>query len=198
MNARVLHVDGHETAAATQAASWAREAGIPVTADLDETYPGVDDLIANIDYLIVNKSFSSKLMQDSNLESALRRMQARYNCKLSAATLGEEGVLAWDGRKFYRSAAYHVPVVDTTGAGDLFRAGFIYGLLREWPLDRQLDFSCGAAAMNCMAAGARGGIKTVDAVENMMATVSRYENGLKAPVIDVPVLEERDADRVGR
>jgi sugar/nucleoside kinase (ribokinase family) len=142
VNARVLHVDGHETAAATLAASWAHEAGIPVVADLDETYPGVDELIANIDYLIVSKDFSCKLMKDSNLESALKRMQSRYNCRLSAATLGEDGVLAWDGRRLHRSAAYRVPVVDTTGAGDIFRAGFIYGLLREWPLDRQLDFSC--------------------------------------------------------
>jgi len=188
LNARVLHVDGHETAAATLAASWAHQAGIPVVADLDETYPGVDDLIANIDYLIVSKDFSCKLMDDKNLESALKRMQSRYECRLSAATLGEDGVLAWDGRKFYRSAAYQVPVVDTTGAGDIFRAGFIYGLLREWPLDRQLDFSCAAAALNCMAAGARGGIKTVEAVENLMATVSRRENGLKVPMIDLPVL----------
>jgi sugar/nucleoside kinase (ribokinase family) len=198
VNARVLHVDGHETKAATLAASWAHDAGIPVVADLDETYPGVDDLIANIDYLIVSKDFSCKLMNDNNLESALRRMQARYNCRLSAATLGEDGVVAWDGRKFYRSAAYKVPVVDTTGAGDIFRAGFIYGLLQDWPLERQLDFSCAAAAMNCMAAGARGGIKTVEAVESLMATVSRYENGLKVPVIDVPVLDERDADQVSR
>jgi sugar/nucleoside kinase (ribokinase family) len=198
VNARVLHVDGHETAAATLAASWAHEAGIPVTADLDETYPGVDDLIANVDYLIVSKDFSCKLMQDNNLESALRRMDARYNCRLSAATLGEDGVLAWDGKRFYRSAAYRVPVVDTTGAGDIFRAGFIYGLLQEWPLDRLLDFSCAAAALNCMAAGARGGIKTVEAVETLMATVSRYENGLKVPVIDVPVLDEQDLDQVSR
>jgi sugar/nucleoside kinase (ribokinase family) len=198
LNARVLHVDGHETAAATLAASWAHDAGIPVVADLDETYPGVDDLIANIDYLIVSKDFSCKLMEDANLESALRRMQSRYNCRLSAATLGEDGVLAWDGKKFYRSAAYRVPVVDTTGAGDIFRAGFIYGLLQDWPLERQLDFSCAAAALNCMAAGARGGIKTVEAVENLMATVSRYENGLKVPVIDVPVLDEQDVDRISR
>jgi sugar/nucleoside kinase (ribokinase family) len=202
-NARVLHVDGHETAAATLAASWAHDAGIPVTADLDETYPGVDDLIANVDYLIVSKDFSCKLMQDNNLESALRRMQSRYKCVLSAATLGEHGVMAWDGKRFYRSAAYRVPVVDTTGAGDIFRAGFIYGLLQEWPLDRLLDFSCAAAALNCMAAGARGGIKTVAAVENLMATVSRYEDGLKVPVLevpvlDVPVLDEQRVDRVSR
>ena len=42
VNARALHVDGYDTAAATLAARWAREAGIPVVADLDEIYPGVD------------------------------------------------------------------------------------------------------------------------------------------------------------
>ncbi len=179
--ARVLHVDGHDTAAATQAAVWAREAGIPVVADLDDTYPGIEELVANIDYLIVNNDFSRRLMDDTNLERALRRMQTRYGCRLSAATLGEDGVLAWDGNDFLHSAAYRVPVVDTTGAGDIFRAGFIYGLLHEWPLERQLDFSCAAAAMNCMAAGARGGIRPLRAIEDLMATCSRYQtdNGIR-------------------
>lgn len=187
VQARVLHVDGHDTAAATLAASWAHEAGIPVTADLDDTYPGVDDLIANIDYLLVNCDFSCRLMDEPNLESSLRKMQARYGCKLSAATLGEDGVLAWDGRHLVHSAAYRVPVVDTTGAGDIFRAGFIYGLLQDWPLEKQLDFSCAAAAMNCMAHGARGGIQPVAAIENLMATVSRYESDYGVETLDQTV-----------
>ena len=151
VTARVLHVDGHDTAAATHAAIWAREAGIPVSADLDDLYPGVDDLMANIDYLLVNCDFSCRLMNDDNLERSLRKMQSRYGCRLTAATLGEDGVLAGDGRQLLHSAAYRVPVVDTTGAGDIFRAGFLYGMMRDWPLERQLDFSCAAAAMNCMA-----------------------------------------------
>ena len=69
VNARVLHVDGHDTAAATLAASWAREAGIPVVADLDDTYPGIEELIANIDYLIVSEDFSCRLM-DETISSA--------------------------------------------------------------------------------------------------------------------------------
>ena len=132
-------MDGHDTAAAVLAASWAHEAGIPVTADLDEIYPGIDDLMANIDYLLVNCDFSCRLMKDSNLERSLRKMQARYGCRLTAATLGEEGVLAWDGKQLIHSAAYRVPVVDTTGAGDIFRAGFLFGMMQEWPLERQLD-----------------------------------------------------------
>jgi sulfofructose kinase len=179
-NARLLHLDGRDTAAATQAAVWARAAAIPVVADLDEPYAGIDELIAHVDYLIVNQDFSRRLMNDSNLERALRRMQSRYGCRLSAATLGEEGVLAWDGRQLLHSPAYRVPVVDTTGAGDIFRAGFIYGLLNDWPLERQLDFSCAAAAINCMAAGARGGIEPVEAVERLMASASRYPTACNA------------------
>jgi sulfofructose kinase len=175
VNARALHLDGHDTAAATQSAVWAREAGVPVLADLDDPYPGIDDLIANIDYLVVNHDFSCRLMDDNNLERSLRRMQSRYGCRLTAATLGEDGVVAWDGKRFLHSAAYRVPVVDTTGAGDIFRAGFIYGLLRDWPLDRLLNFSCAAGAMNCTAAGARGGIKPLAAIEHLMATGSRYQ-----------------------
>jgi sugar/nucleoside kinase (ribokinase family) len=183
VNARALHVDGYDTGAAALAASWAHAAGIPVVADLDEIYSGVEELIENVDYMIVSRDFPCRLMNDRNLEYALRRMHARYGCRLSAATLGPGGVLAWDGRQLLHSAAYRVPVVDTTGAGDIFHAGFIYGLLQDWSLERTLDFSCAAAAMNCMAHGARGGIEPVDVIENTMATMTRYENayGVASP-----------------
>ena len=175
VNARALHIDGYETAAATLAARWAHDAGVPVIADLDETYPGVHELLPFIDYLIVSRDFPGRLTGEANLERALRRMQERYGCRLTAATLGQEGVLAWDGKRSYLHAAYRVAVVDTTGAGDLFHAGFIYGLLQEWTLERQLDFACAAAALNCTCSGARGGIRTVADVETLMATTPRYE-----------------------
>ena len=184
VRARALHVDGYDTAAATLAAGWAREAGIPVTADLDEIYPGVEALIERIDYLIVSRDFPCRLMGENDLRGALRKMQSRYGCRLAAATLGPDGVLAWDGRQFYFSAAFRVPVVDTTGAGDIFHAGFLYGLLQGWELERQLDFSCAAAAMNCMADGARGGIQAVDAIEAFMVSAERYprQGELATPV----------------
>lgn len=173
--ARALLIDGHDTAAATLAAKWARAAGIPVIADLDETYPGIDELIAHIDYLIVSRDFPHRLMKDGQLDRSLRSIAARYGCRLAAATLGQDGVLAFDGERLVHSAAYRVPVADTTGAGDIFHAGFIYALLQGWPLERQLDFACAAAALNCTASGARGGIGPVDRIENLMATGSRYE-----------------------
>jgi sugar/nucleoside kinase (ribokinase family) len=184
VNARALHVDGYETGAARQAAQWAHEAGVPVIADLDETYEGVEDLLENIDYAIVSRDFPGRLTGDDNLERALRQMHRRYGCRVTAATLGQDGVLAWDGKRSYLHAAYRVGVVDTTGAGDIFHAGFIYALLQGWPLERQLDFACAAAALNCTCSGARGGIRTVEDVEKLMAESSRYENISLAPTAD--------------
>jgi sugar/nucleoside kinase (ribokinase family) len=146
-----------------------------VVADLDEIYPGVEALIERIDYLIVSRDFPCRLMRESNLKKALEKMQRRYGCLLTAATLGPDGVAAWMDGQLWHSPAYRVPVVDTTGAGDIFHAGFIYGLLQGWGLERQLDFACAAAAMNCMADGARGGIRPVETIEALMASTSRYE-----------------------
>jgi sulfofructose kinase len=174
-NARALLVDGHDTAAATAAARWARECGVPVIADLDDTYAGVEELVESIDYLIVSRDFPERLTGEPDLKTALRKAHERYGCTLTAATLGPDGALAWDGERFHQTPAYKVPVVDTTGAGDIFHAGFIYALLQGWELDRQLDFACAAAAINCREQGARGGICDVAAIEALMAEGARYE-----------------------
>lgn len=184
VNARALHVDGYDTSAATLAAGWARAAGIPVIADLDDLYPGVEDLLLNVDYLIVSRDIPCRLTHEADLEIALQLMQRRYGCRLTAATLGQEGVLAWNGGQLHHSAAFRVPVQDTTGAGDIFHAGFIYGLLQNWALSRQMDFGCAAAALNCMATGARGGIQSVEAIAEFMETGVRHPSSYSvAPAI---------------
>jgi sulfofructose kinase len=174
ISARALLVDGYDTQAATTAAGWAREAGLPVIADFDDAYPGIEGLIENVDCLIVSRDFPSRLCGETDLRKSLPLLQRRFGCGLTAATLGTDGVLAWDGKQFHYACAYRVPVVDTTGAGDIFHAGFIYGLLQGWPLQRQLDFACAAAALNCTATGARGGIRPVGEIEKLMATGTRY------------------------
>jgi sulfofructose kinase len=174
VNARALHVDGHDTIAATKAAFFARFHGVPTIADLDELYPGVEALLKNIDYLITSRDIPGRLMGEPDLRKSLPALRERFGCRLTAATLGEEGVLAWDGTQFHYAPAFHVQPVDTTGAGDIFHAGFIYGLLQGWPLPRQLDFACAAAALNCTAVGARGGIQSVDAIKHLITKGARH------------------------
>jgi sulfofructose kinase len=168
VNARMLHIDGHDTEAATQAAQWAHAAGVPVVADLDDLYEGYEKLLPNIDFLITSRDIPARLTHEQDLRKSLPEVAKRYRCRLAAATLGEEGVLAWDGDRFHYAPAYHVQAVDSTGAGDTFHAGFIYGYLQGWPLQRQLEFACAAAALNCTSIGARGEIKSVERIESLM------------------------------
>jgi sulfofructose kinase len=174
VNARVLHLDGHDTRAAAQAAQWAREEKIPVVADLDDLYPGYESLLPNIDYLITSRDIPTRLTNEPDLRVSLPEVHRRYGCRLAAATLGQDGVLAWDGEQFHYAPAYCVEPVDTTGAGDTFHAGFIYGILQGWPLQRQLEFACAAAALNCTAVGARGGIQSVGKIEHFMANNPKH------------------------
>ena len=173
VNSRALHVDGHDTAAAAQAAMWARAAAIPVIADIDELYPGVEALLQNVDYLVASREIPERLTGEADLQKSLPAIHARFGSRLTGATLGQDGVLAWDGEQFHYAPAFCVDAVDTTGAGDIFHAGFIYALLQGWPLPKQLEFACAAAALNCTAVGARGGIRTVEEIERLMACGSR-------------------------
>jgi sulfofructose kinase len=168
VNARALLVDGHDTAAAATAARWAREAGIPVTADLDNLYSGVEVLLENVDFLVCSKEFPARLTGEKDLLKALPAMQKRFRNRLAAATLGRDGVLAWDGEGFHYSPAYVIETVDTTGAGDIFHGAFVYAQLAGWNLDEQLAFSCAAAALNSTGLGARGGIAPLAEIRELV------------------------------
>ena len=178
VDSRLLHLDGHDTAAAALAARWAHDAGIPVVADLDELYPGVETLLPYIDFLITSRDIPGKLTGEGDLRRSLPEVFRRYHCRLAAATLGSEGVLAWDGQEFHYVQAFQVDVLDTTGAGDTFHAGFIYGFLQGWPTARSLEFACAAAALNCTGIGARGGIQPAQKIETLMANGKRHQTAL--------------------
>jgi sugar/nucleoside kinase (ribokinase family) len=167
---RLLHLDGHDTAAAARAATLAREAGIPVTLDVDNIYPGLDDLLSRTDYLISSEEFPQRYTGKADVFAALREIQRRHPvAKLVAATLGAEGVLGLEGDRFLYLAAYEVKARDTTGAGDVFHGAFCYAVLQGWPMEQALDFSNAMAGLNCEAVGARGGIATRAQAEELVA-----------------------------
>lgn len=174
-SARALLVDGYHTTAAITAATWAREAGIPVIADLDVIRPGITELLPQVDYALASREFPTALTGEPDLKKALAMLHDQFRCRLAGVTLGLDGILAWDGKLSMQRPAYRVSTVDTTGAGDLFHAGFVYGHLQGWPIERQLDYACAAAALNCTRAGARGRIGTVDEISRLMTSNKRYD-----------------------
>ncbi len=173
VRARLLHVDGHDCASAAAAACWARAAGIPVTADLDNLYPGIEALLENVDCAITSGEFPARLTGENDLLGSLPAIASRFGCRLTAATLGADGVLAWDGGRFHYSPAFDLKPVDTTGAGDVFHAGFAFALLRGDELSRALEFSNAAAGLACMGMGARGGIASISEIESLMRSGRR-------------------------
>ena len=173
--ARLVHVDGHPCAPAAAAARWAREAGVIVTADLDNLYPGIEVLLEHIDFMIGSRDFPERLLGMADLLESLPEITRRFGCRVSGATLGRDGVLAWDGTRFHYCPAFCVDTVDTTGAGDVFHAAFAYALLRSDELPAILEFACAAAGLNCAALGARGGIRPVSEIEKILRKASRHE-----------------------
>ena len=172
---RLLHVDGHDPAADVQAARWARDAGIPVTADFDNVYPGIESLLEQSDYVLTTADFPARLLGESNPLRALPYFVRRYGCRVAGATLGDRGAVAWDGTRFFQCPGFIVKAVDTTGAGDIFHAGYIYALLSGWETERCLEFGCAAAALNCTRPGARGGIYPVEDILRLTETGPRRD-----------------------
>jgi len=172
-NARLLHIDGHDTPAMEKAARIAHENGIPVTVDVDTIYKGFERVLPYVDYLIASSEFPIQWTHHTDPLKALELIQDEYNIHCAAMTLGAHGALARIDGKFHYSPAFVVNCVDTTGAGDVFHGGFCYGVLAGWDIQQILDFSNAMAALNCTAIGARGGISTLDKAEALMSRAER-------------------------
>lgn len=173
-SARALLVDGYHTQAAITAAGWAREAGIPVVADLDVMRDEIRELLPLVDYALVSLDFPFALTGERDLEKAARAIREDYRCGVVGITLGLNGVLLWDGEAMMRVPAFRVKTVDSTGAGDLFHAGFIYGLLQGYAPAQRVEFGCAAAALNCTRFGARGRIASVEEIHALVAADERH------------------------
>jgi len=171
--ARMLHIDGHDTPAVERAARIARGAGVPVTVDVDTIYHGFDRVLPYVDYLIASSEFPIQWTHETDPFRALELIQKEYGMKVAGMTLGAYGALALCGGRFHYSPAFVVNCVDTTGAGDSFHGAFCYALLKEYPLDRALEFANAFAALNCKALGARGGLRSASEAEELIRSGER-------------------------
>ena len=154
---RVLLMDAGDTETAIIVAEWARSAGVRVVLDVDEPTPRTSDLLSLADVVVVPDQFPQRLTGTRELRTALRRM-SKGGPILVAITLGTGGVLACTGGRYHHVPAHPVLPVDTTGAGDVFHAGCLYGMLQGWPLSQMLEFAAAAAALSCEQLGGRAGI----------------------------------------
>jgi len=161
---KILHLDGHDIQAAIRCAKWAKEEGIPTVLDVDKVEPLTPQLIKLIDFLITSSRFPALYTGLSNPKEALLKIQEEISGFL-CATWGSEGAFALVDGELFHVKGTQVKVVDTTGAGDVFHAGFIYGLLQNWELGDILRFANWSAGLKCREMGGRKGIPSFEEVQ---------------------------------
>jgi sugar/nucleoside kinase (ribokinase family) len=168
---RVLHLDAHDPPACAVMAQAARAAGVIITADIDNIYEGLPSLLPLIDVLITSSAFPHRLTGISDERASLVELKARYGCAIVGATLGARGALVYVDGEFIESPAFEVPggCRDTTGAGDAFHAGFIFGMLQGDELEASMKMGNAVAALKCRALGARAALPTADELKEFLA-----------------------------
>jgi sugar/nucleoside kinase (ribokinase family) len=168
--ARVLLVDGTDARAAVGMARRAREAGVRVVVDVDEAAVEPEPLLALSDVVIASEGFVRRAGGGA-VDAGLTTLAARHpDAAVVVVTLGRRGCQAVAGHSRITVPAFDVPCVDSTGAGDVFRAGLIAAWLTdpEPEVETALRYACAAAALSCRAVGAQGALPAAEEVQGLL------------------------------
>ena len=170
---KVLHFTPHDTAACIAMARAAGAAGTIVSTDIDNIFPGIEELLPLADLLIVSAEFPQKLLGITDHRTALQELASRYGCKVTGVTLGESGSRLLCGDQYIETPGFSVPggCQDTTGAGDSFRVGLLYGLVKGESIETAARMANAVAALKCRAVGARTSLPTEAELDDLLSTV---------------------------
>ncbi len=161
--ARHLHVASYFLQTKLQhglPALFHRAHSLGLTTSLDTNYDpsgkwiGFDALLSETDVFFPNKAEALSITWAGDVESAARQLANK--CRLVAIKLGAEGAALCINNKTISVPSIPVKVVDTVGAGDSFDAGFLYGYLAGWDLDKALQLGRGCGALSTQASGWTG------------------------------------------
>jgi sugar/nucleoside kinase (ribokinase family) len=167
---RVLLVDCDDVDESVRAAEVAHEHGLVTVVDVEAVVPGLERLLPLIDVIIASEGFPEQLTRQPDRTAALDVLHRRYQPALTCVTLGPSGSQARCGDELIDTPAFAVSCVDSTGAGDAFRAGFISALLRWGPDDaaRLFRYANAVAGLSCRAHGARDGLPHAGEVDALL------------------------------
>jgi hypothetical protein len=166
-------LDGPMRPIATQAIRLAHEAGTLVS--LDAADPFVVDLTrdllmelcrSHVDILFVNEVEAQSLAQTS-AEEAIGVLTRDTRLKTLIVKLGSKGSLVWHEGELHRIEATPVKAVDTTGAGDAYAGGYLYGLTQGWSAKRSAELATRVAALTVSQLGAV--VRDDDALQRAVA-----------------------------
>ena len=164
----LLLLDGLMGEVSVYAAEKARGCGIPIMLDAGRLRADMSDLLKLSDYVVASEEFAKDLGWKPCRETLLRERE-NLGARILTITLGERGSMtASSDNDYIEVPAFQVHAVDTTGAGDVFHGGYIYGLLRNWSIKETVTFASAAAAIKCTKIGGRCGIPRLSEAKELL------------------------------
>ena len=154
------------------AARAAKKAGVIVTADTTSNVKNCSmksrvELFSLIDFIFPNYEEACGITGETSL-NGIAEAFIKYGVKNVVIKTGKEGCYIQNANEKFDMPAYkNAKLVDTTGAGDNFAAGFIYGLFRDLSIRECAAYANASAAVSIQYLGA-GGLKSLEEVEDMM------------------------------
>lgn len=169
---KVFHATPHDAFACSKMAASAKAAGAVISIDIDNLFEGIEKLLPLIDIFISSAEFPEKLVGISDKRGSLKEIQQKYGYTIVGMTLGEAGSLILCDDTFIETSGYKVPggCKDTTGAGDAFRVGLLYGLLKGEEIETAAKMANAVAALKCRELGARTALPTEKELKEFMAS----------------------------
>ena len=168
--ARVVCLDPFFPHPASRIAHIAFEAGIPVvTVDCKHD----DPLLRQVSAVVISESYIRENYAGRDARNVFHDYQAATG-GLTIFTFGNAtGWYARPGETVKRFQPYAIDPVDTSGGGDAFRAGIVYGFLQGWDDVEMIDFASAVAAIVCTRFPGVMNAPTVDEVANFLSTTAR-------------------------
>lgn len=171
-----LLLDGLMADVSVHAAQKAREASVPVMLDAGRVRERMLEVASLSDYVVGSEEFGRELGWNGDRES-FKSKAGELTPGVTTITLGERGSVTYAGDEIIAVPACEVDVVDTTGAGDVFHGGYIYGLLQGWDILKTVRFATAMAALKCRKLGGRAGIPALEEALGFME--SQYGSGVE-------------------
>lgn len=159
-HAKVLHLDGHMLTAAIHAARLCKRLGVKVSYDAGGTYPGIENLLPHVDYLIPSEEFALKITRAETAEDAIHRLYETYRPEIAIVTQGSRGGILLDEKGLRRYESFKVDVRDSNGSGDTFHGAFVAARIKGMDSGAACVYASAAAAIKCTRLGARLGMPT--------------------------------------
>jgi len=151
--------------------AMAKEKGLTTSLDLGwdtfETWNGkLWEVLPYIDLFVPNETEMSMITGEKDPEKALEQVAPKVG--LAVVKLGADGAMAFSNGKIVRRPAFRVNVVDATGAGDAFTAGFIHAYLHDLPVEDALDLANACGALSVQSSGACTSQPTLEEAQNFI------------------------------